>query len=1430
MGSKDKDSSDQQIPNPPLKEQDFAPQPPERAATPPLAQTQQYDSDITATNSSDEFGWDENDEAKEDVGDFVKAKRVRWLWLSFMKFSRFTRVLLVGLFGAAILITPLLVVNLRFRNNPVRLQVHVWSLWLTIIWSAACMTTLVVNAIPHIVLLVTRLFGGQVERLKSQVELTMAVTGWIGLVLDVAWAWISLSVLRTVYHPPGSYWVIINRVMQAMFAAAMILFAEKFFLHFVAINFHEKALADRLAENRLGLKALDRLSNASVTPARKPANARRGHKSPGSSASYDVLTTSNRTQNESGEGSPITPEKKSSPSSPKMRIRVRHSDRQKKRAMASVIVDQVGEAIGQFTFKNSRQNQGRAGGLTSARRLALKLFSTLNDTYPPRAHLTVEDFEPYFRTTAEAVSLFSLRNAHIVLTFYQHAAFAIFDKDGNGDITRREMREAVQRIYRERKALTASLKDVSSIVAKLDAVLISVALVVIIFVCLLIFNKSNTLASLVPLATIILGFSFIFGNSAQKLFESVLTEDVPYKLIFIFSTHVFDVGDLVMIDDQVLFVKEFGLFSTIFRRVDGQEIIAPNALLASAKLVHNLRRSKSMWESTTLTVSYNTPIEVIEQLRLKIGSYIAANNREWSDFGLNIDKMEYQNALHLIVAIEHRPNWQDWGGRWARRTAFMRHLKNILEELDINYIMPVQPILLPTSGPPPMSMSQVQAPSSGSFSGPNPDLGNAGGFRPTDIGLVPGRSYRAAMQQTNTSPKTLSSVLEDIQANNDVPPHKNHPFASGSEDSYAYLQQISQAADQITNSLNSYLSFPWAQPKLTSLLRQQSNLTSTIRISERRTKEFVDAFQNRAGTIYSEDIPLDPASVASFCISRLEAWGVKAGMESFKDDGRGGNVTVMLGGKVLVVDVDFSISKENLSRPRARVANVKTSYATSDDASGNSSNTKGSISLDAFLAESVQKYCDEVQRPEEERDAIRAARLAMNVQKQLHYLVMLDRLAEKKDGARAAWFVDTDELCPKVEAFAKSEAEVVASALSIPAAPLDIFLLRSHALPLPYLSSPSITFLVYTTPLAYLSFLRSIINPPTKQPNLPFIDIPLTHLRSQLSEMSKGVTTATLSVVPLTSPPLFTSAELLPGIASRPTFTFSPHGADIRHVFPRSGTPMDATVDTTHHVWMLDFTNGGKWPGVVMSQSQLRDIEMLITPLGGIHADLEDINIISFNANSWVDLLLNPANGTRHERYTTLYTSPGGLHPPLQLRLTPPDEPGFILERVPVHNIQEVWGILEIVREQSWLNESLLACQWVPEELKLDDTLGIEELEVTEDELQAVLAGTNIPQKIPVNVTLNPTNETDNLFGPPELDAIPRRPKIVMRCPERPPITGLVEISVSLNETRPRGIAVEVQGAMGLDMSVDVLEEICRRGGTLGVLGRIWANSQGPSL
>lgn len=53
-------------------------------------------------------------------------------------------------------------------------------------------------------------------------------------------------------------------------------------------------------------------------------------------------------------------------------------------------------------------------------------------------------------------------------------------------------------------------------------------------------------------------------------------------------------------------------------------------------------------------VSYNTPMEVIEELKVRITAYINENNREWSACNLHIDKMEFQNAIHLIVGVERQ--------------------------------------------------------------------------------------------------------------------------------------------------------------------------------------------------------------------------------------------------------------------------------------------------------------------------------------------------------------------------------------------------------------------------------------------------------------------------------------------------------------------------------------------------------------------------------------------------------------------------------------------------------------------------------------------------------------------------------------------------------------------------------------------------------
>ena len=60
-------------------------------------------------------------------------------------------------------------------------------------------------------------------------------------------------------------------------------------------------------------------------------------------------------------------------------------------------------------------------------------------------------------------------------------------------------------------------------------------------------------------------------------------------------------------------------------------------------------------------------------------------------------------------------------------------------------------------------------------------------------------------------------------------------------------------------------------------------------------------------------------------------------------------------------------------------------------------------------------------------------------------------------------------------------------------------------------------------------------------------------------------------------------------------------------------------------------------------------------------------------------------------------------------------------------------------------------------------------------------------------------------------------------------MSGQVEIAVTFDPHRPRGVALDINGAMGTELNTDVLEEVCRRGGTLSLSGRIWAKSPSAS-
>lgn len=145
--------------------------------TEPVDGASPTDTDTDDTNSSDEFNWDEDEELEaRSVHQQKKARRGRAVYMACMRLARPVRVTLVCLIGSGILIAPLLVFELRFKNNAVTPHVFAWSLWFAIVWAAACLTYIIVDMIPRIVIRAVVLFGGQVERLKMQIEVRFWVS------------------------------------------------------------------------------------------------------------------------------------------------------------------------------------------------------------------------------------------------------------------------------------------------------------------------------------------------------------------------------------------------------------------------------------------------------------------------------------------------------------------------------------------------------------------------------------------------------------------------------------------------------------------------------------------------------------------------------------------------------------------------------------------------------------------------------------------------------------------------------------------------------------------------------------------------------------------------------------------------------------------------------------------------------------------------------------------------------------------------------------------------------------------------------------------------------------------------------------------------------------------------------------------------------
>ncbi|KAF9941281.1 hypothetical protein BGZ65_004307 [Modicella reniformis] len=499
-------------------------------------------------------------------------------------------------------------------------------------------------------------------------------------------------------------------VLGSLVAGCALVFIEKILLHMISTNFHQTAYADRIKESKYALSVLDRLSSSKknvkkIRPTHSRHNTDTGdynfplsaNRSPLPSRSNSLeangttntcnagfQTTNDGNNTVDGPGLDIEAEIQadvhgdaqkiseamilnSTPITTPMETtngnsrnstlvsaeRHRHHHRGQRPKHNENIFRGFNRRLYGIALANKSSPSKDIGSTENAKRLAKTLFYNLQTNSD---QLVVQDFCPYFDTEEEA-----------------QVAFTLFDKDGNGDISKSEMKEKIFYVYKERKDLHTSLRDLSQAVGKLDIIFLTIVAVIWLLIVLSIFGK-DIVKNMLSIGSFLVALSFVFGNSLKILFENI---------VFLFITHPYDSGDLVCIDGNDMYVREVGLNSTTFVTWDGKRMYFPNNII-SQKPIHNVRRSPNMTDKILLSIDCYTPQVKILELRARMRDYLIKESKEFLP-DLEIQIQEMDTKLKISMCIEHKGNWQDSGRRWARRTAFNYALKEAVEDIGIKY-------------------------------------------------------------------------------------------------------------------------------------------------------------------------------------------------------------------------------------------------------------------------------------------------------------------------------------------------------------------------------------------------------------------------------------------------------------------------------------------------------------------------------------------------------------------------------------------------------------------------------------------------------------------------------------------------------------------------------------------------------------------------
>ncbi|KAI1941932.1 hypothetical protein LOZ58_003847 [Ophidiomyces ophidiicola] len=541
-----------------------------------------------------------------------------------------------------IILIPLLLGALAFPNADVGgVQLMWFSVWLEIVWLTLWAGRIVAKCIPFLISLVASVMTNNSKKwrdLAKQVELPAALFFW--------WLAVEISFLPTMknHHIDGdkatkSWELVVNKIILAVFVGMTLNLIEKLIIQLIAISFHLRTYADRIELNKFQIGSLTKLYEYSK----------------------NKITMEDRDFEE-----PPTDGPSSGARTPMV-----YADRAGRAAKEAFnkVGDVAGVVAGDFTGRKVTKSD-------HPYQVVLTLLSTTSGSQVLARRL----YRTFVREGFDTVFSGDLKSA-FDNEDEADAAFIMFDKDMNGDISMEELEAVCVEIGRERKSITASLKDLDSVVSKLDDVFLFIVVVITILVFLTLISTSAA-GVLASAGSTLLALSWLFSATAQEFLQSI---------IFVFVKHPFDVGDRVSIygntganltgDDY--FVKEIALLYTEFKKMEGHVVQAPNSYL-NTLFILNQRRSGGLAEAVPIIIKFGTSLEQIDALRQRLLEFVLSEKREYQGKILTeLRKVTENYSITLNVVFFYKSNWQNELLRLQRRNKFICNLMISLQEVGI---------------------------------------------------------------------------------------------------------------------------------------------------------------------------------------------------------------------------------------------------------------------------------------------------------------------------------------------------------------------------------------------------------------------------------------------------------------------------------------------------------------------------------------------------------------------------------------------------------------------------------------------------------------------------------------------------------------------------------------------------------------------------